>query len=194
VFESAAWAGYAPNHWKGGTASFGDREAEILASGGNSITLNAPLSAMVGDIVSVEVFRGWQPQVVADSQQSLAGASVALLESNQKVLISWQARTRGGDVTLSPGDYVRLIYSGGVRVRGVQNSVVHFLPTINISQSFVISGLEIVQDESGEEYITLTLTERLWRFPSGSGLREIMAFMQRRMPGVRMGREGAAYI
>ena len=193
VIRSAALAGYAPNHWKDGVASFGEQEAGIVASGGNSITLASPLSAMVGDIISIEVFREWRADIVADSQQSLAGASVALLENSQKVLISWQVRIRNSDIALSPGDYVRLIYSGGVQVQGWQGSTVRFLPTVNLSQVFVISGIEIMQ-ENGEEYLDLTLTERLWRFPSGSGLRELMALIQRRMPGVRMGREGSAYI
>lgn len=194
TIRSAAFAGYPPDHWKDGIASYGGQEAGITTSGGDSITLASVLDVQVNESVDVEVFRPWKNEVITDCRQSLAGAAVAFLESSAKVLVSWQVRVRNSDVMIKLGDYVRLIYSGSVQVVGWHSATTQVLPGVNISDVFVVASMEIVQDETGTEYLDLTLAERLWRFPSGSGLREIMALIQRRMPGVRMGHEGAAYV
>jgi hypothetical protein len=191
---SAALDGHPPDYWSGGVATYGEIEANIVASVEDRITLARSLPVWSRETVSVEIFRGWDEQKVIDSRQSLAGATVAYLESNQKVLVSWKVRIKSDTFSIKLADYVRLIYSGGVEVKNWQTGVSRFLPSINLSSVFVVSGIDIVQDENGIEYLDLALTERMWRFPSSSGLREIMALIARRMPGTRMGREGAAYI
>lgn len=191
---SASFAGHKQNHWKDAEVSFGEKKTKVLSSSGNVILLEERLPLTVNDIISVEVFREWDEEKVKDSRQSLTGAAVAVLQSNEKVLVTWKVRIPSPPWRLRLADYVRLIYSGAVQVRNWQSGVTRFVGNVSLSDVFVITAIEIVQDENGIEYQDLTLAERMWRFPSSSGLREIMALIQRRMPGVRMGREGAAVI
>lgn len=194
VVYSPVFSGYPPNHWLNAEVTYGESETVVVASGGDSITMRDRLPITAGDVISVSVFREWKPEIIQDAQQSLAGASVALLDANQKVVISWRVRIPNREIAVMLGDRVRLLYSGGVSVRGRQDDVVRFIPSVSLSDVYIVSEVELTQDDTGLEYLVLTLTERLWRFPSGSGLREIMALIQRRLPGVRMGREGAAFV
>lgn len=191
VLTAAAFDGYEPDHWKDGTASYGEESRKITGSSGATIILESGMDVAVGETVDVSVFRKWDEDKVTDSQQSLAGAAVAYLDSNRRVMVSWSVRVPN-TYELHLGEWVRLIYSGGIQVRHWQSGVVRYLPTVTISEVLVISRLSVIE-ESGIEYLELTLTDSLWRFPSSSGLREIMAIIQRRIPGARMGREGAAY-
>lgn len=195
--KSAAFAGYPNDHWKGGTASFTDDEATVVSSVNDIIVTDVPLQVSIGDAVDVSVTRAWDEALVADSRQSLAGMAVAHLDAHSKAQISWSVRIgevpgAPSEARVRPGDRVRLIYSGSARWRDAHSDVKRAIPSLAVSQVFFVQEMSIVV-EDGQEYYDLVLVDNLRRFPSQSGLREMMYYMQRRLPGARMGREGNAY-
>jgi hypothetical protein len=98
-------------------------------------------------------------------------------------------RVRTSDVVINLGDYVRLLYSGSVQLRNRQSDASAIVPSLTISDVFAVSR-KVVTLSEGTEYQELTLVDRMWRFPSNSGIRELAALIQRRMTGVVMGRDG----
>lgn len=194
TIRSAAFAGYPVDYWKDGTASFADSEATVTGSFNDVVTLSAPLTgAEVDDIVDVSVSREWDEDLVTDARQSLAGVAVAMLDAHKQPQVSWSVRIKETEARLFPGARARLMYSGNVRWKGAAGAASdHVVPTMTVNESFFVQELTI-SVENDEEYYNLVLVDDLYVFPSNSGLREIMAYVQRRFPGARMGREGASY-
>lgn len=190
TIKAAAFDGFEPDHWKDAKTSVGETETTVTASADDVITLATMLPLKVGDNISLSVFRPWSEERLAESQQSLATATVAYLRDRRDSQVSIQVTTPLSDAVLRPGDKVHLRYTGGAVIRN--GSIESYVPSMALSGEYAIASVTLgLQD--GVETENYSMAANLWRWPSSSGLREIMSILSRRMPNAANGTAGGGY-
>lgn len=176
---AAAFDGFESDHWKTAKATSGNYETTVTGSHDDQVTLASVLPLTIGDHLNLSVFRPWSLPGLIEAQQSLATAAVAFLRDRRDAQILIRATVAPSDTVLLPGDKLHLRYAGGVTL--TYRSQERYVEAIKIAGEYAISNVTLSLDQ-GIETETYAMSSNLWRWPSASGLREIMSVLARRMP------------